>query len=422
VKVSVSPFSVSGSIPAISSKSEAHRLLIAAALSGEESVLACHGTSNDIDATAACLCAMGADIVRIPGGFRVRGIREIPSGQVVLPVGESGSTYRFLAPVAAALGLDCEFALAGRLPSRPMTELFTALRQHGAEIAGEGTPRPRISGKLQPGVYEIPGDVSSQYLSGLLFALPLLSGDSTIRLTSPLASVGYVDMTLAALASFGVRILREGDSYPVSACRYLPRAEIRAEGDWSNAAFFLAAAAAGGSVTLTDLEANSLQGDRAILDILRTFGAKVEQSERSVSVSAAPLRGMEWNVSDVPDLVPAIAVAAVSAEGITRLTGASRLAMKESDRLRGVTDIVNALGGCAECSPDEIRIRGTGGISGGTVSSIGDHRMAMMACAMAVRSEGPVSVTGAEAVNKSYPGFYEDLALLGAQVKCEETT
>ena len=422
MKVCVSPFSISGSIPAISSKSEAHRLLIAAALSGGESVLACRGTSNDIDANAACLCAMGADIVRGPGGFRMHGIREISSGQVVLPVGESGSTYRFLAPVAAALGLSCEFELAGRLPSRPMTELFNALRQHGAEITGEGTPRPRISGILQPGVYEIPGDVSSQYLSGLLFALPLLNGGSRIHLTSPLASAGYVDMTLAALSAFGIQIVREGDDFPVPPSRYRAQMNVRAGGDWSNAAFFLAAAAVGGSVTLTELEAKSLQGDRAILDILRAFGAKAEQSERSVSVSAAPLRGIDWNVSDVPDLVPAIAVAAVSAEGVTRLTGASRLAMKESDRLRGVTDIVNALGGCAECSADEIRIRGTGGISGGAVSSIGDHRMAMMASAMAVRSKGPVSVTGAEAVNKSYPGFYEDLALLGAQVKCEETT
>ena len=402
---------IQGTISAIASKSAAHRLYIAAALADGPTDIVCATTSKDIDATRACLDAL------INGGE-------------MLYCGESGSTLRFLLPVAAALGRTVTFYMEGRLPRRPLAPLDEQLTAHGAVLSRPQEHLLTVSGKLRPGDYVLPGNVSSQYISGLLFALPLLDGPSTLTVTGTLESAPYVEMTLDALGKFGIkaplckggsakrwgidttppsRLCRDTSPYAGEALvfcvepqKYRSPGKVVVEGDWSNAAFWLCASALGGPVTVTGLDENSLQGDKAILDILRRFGANVTGS----TVSAGKLTAIDLDAAEIPDLVPVVAIVAAAAQGVTTIYNAGRLRLKESDRIRTVCDMVSALGGRAEETEDGMKIYG-GSLSGGTVDSVNDHRIAMAAAVASVLC--PVTVTGAQAVEKSYPAFWNDL-------------
>lgn len=402
--VTVLPGRVSGRVRAIASKSHAHRLLICAALSERPTRVLCETSSMDIEATAGCLNALCARIERVPEGYLVT--PEPARADATLDCCESGSTYRFLLPVACALGEGARFLLHGRLPARPMEALVQALSAHGARVEGLGTARVSVSGKLSGGRFELPGDISSQFVSGLLFALPRVGGACEIALTSPLASRGYVEMTLEAMREFGLRAQWDEGKQ----CLLLPDGQTfrspgsaRAQGDWSNAAFFLCAGAiCGGTVAIEGLNPASSQGDRAIEGLARAFMA-----ER---------RGRAIDVSDIPDLAPALALLGAAAAGETRLTNAGRLRLKESDRLEGIATTLNALGGDARVEADELVIRGAGPLAGGRVDSLGDHRIAMMAACAAVLARAPITIERAEAVDKSYPGFFGDLEALGLRV------
>ena len=401
MNVIVTPSPLSGRVTAPPSKSEAHRLLICAALADAPTGIALAGTNLDIEATAACLRALGADIEREGDALRVRPIPSVP-GQAELDCGESGSTLRFLLPVAAALGAETRFTGHGRLPRRPNAPLIEALRAHGAAIDRDLLPLA-LSGGLRGGRWELPGDVSSQYITGLLLALPLLLEDSEVVLTTRLESASYVDMTLHALARFGVRAIPTPTGWivPGGQCFRSP-GEIAVEGDWSAAAFWLAANVLGADVDIAGLAEDSPQGDRA----------------------AGTLLGQtEIDASNVPDLVPALAVAAAGRAQPTVITGAARLRLKESDRLQTVADMLAALGHGAEVTPDGLVIRGgtpapcDAGLR--TVNGANDHRIVMAAAVAAAFGDRPVRITGAEAVEKSYPDFFRDFEALGGKLYVE---
>ncbi|MBQ9939690.1 MAG: 3-phosphoshikimate 1-carboxyvinyltransferase [Oscillospiraceae bacterium] len=425
MKAVVSPAPVSGKLDAITSKSNLHRLMICAALGDKPAHIACSAISNDISATAACLNAMGADIT-VEQGEKSNLLHILPISRVnptaVLDCGESGSTYRFFVPTAVAAGCAPEFHLHGRLPGRPMDELWSVLEAHGITVSGKGTAAVSLCGRLVPGKFEIAGNVSSQFITGLLFALPLLDGDSEIILTTATESLGYINMTLDALRLFSVTVIPTDNGYKVPGNqKYITPTELFAEGDWSNSAFWLcAAAAAGKGLTVNGLSTDSSQGDRAICDILRSFGAKLSFGNRSVTVEAgSKLRGTEIDAKDIPDLVPAIAVAATAAEGKTVINNIARLRLKESDRVATVCGTLNALGGNADADENSIVIIGTR-LNGGTVDSCTDHRITMLAATLCVVCKNDITITGAEACRKSYPTFFDDFTALGGNAELFE--
>ena len=414
MRVRIEPGPRHGALRAISSKSDVHRQLICAALADTATEFAPFTGSDDIEATLRCLKALGASWEALPdGGGRLTPgpVREAPR----LDCGESGSTLRFLLPVAAALGCGAGFSGSGRLPRRRIGPLLEVLAENGCRPDAEHLPLT-LSGRLGSGVFSIVGGESSQYISGLLFALPRLSGDSRIRLTSPLSSKGYVDMTLRTLRLFGVRAEETKDGYFVpGGQRYRSPGRAEPEGDWSNAAFHLAAGAMGDPVTVTGLDPASPQRDREILALLERFGASVEQRGGSVTVSPGNLRGQRIDVDQIPDLLPVLAVLGCAARGETVLYNARRLRDKESDRLAAVSGMLRSLGGDVREEADALVIRGTA-LRGGAADGAGDHRIVMAAATAAVLCREPVEITGAEAVSKSYPGFFEDLKALGGCV------
>ena len=401
-----------GRIRAVTSKSAAHRLLICAALSQGETELECGDVSRDIAATADCLNALGAKITRTENGYHIIPVdRSRLPETAECPCGESGSTLRFLIPVAAALCVGADFYPEGRLPQRPLSPLYEELTAHGVELSPPGSVPFRVRGTLPSGDYALAADVSSQFISGLLFALPLTGCDSRLRLTGKFESRSYVDMTVDALRKFGASIDFDNNEYSIHGGGLRSPGAVRAEGDWSNAAFWLCAGAVGEPVTVTGLDPASLQGDRAVIDLLKRFGASVSVSEDSVSVSPAPLRGIGINAENIPDLVPVLAVTACAAQGDTIIYNASRLRLKESDRIETVIALIRSLGGEADQTADGLIVRGKR-LTGGACDSFGDHRIAMSAAVASVQCSEPVTVTNAEAVEKSYPRFWEDFAKL----------
>ena len=433
MKAIVTPSPLGGSIRGIASKSVAHRQLICAALSDTPCEVVCATTSQDIEATAACLRALGAGVTRTARGFRVRPVRRGPrdprwsGAPALLDCGESGSTLRFILPVACALGDEVRIAGHGRLAERPLSPLYEELIAAGADISEQGHFPLRARGPIRPGRFILPGDVSSQYVSGLLMAAPLLGGRTEIVVTDPFESRSYVNLTIDALAQFSVdvRVTRtvekdaEATRLTVESAGYSSPGGVEVEGDWSNAAFWLAAGALGNGVSVTGLNLSSSQGDRVIMGALARLGAHVSRSGDTATVSPDILRGCEINVSDCPDLVPPIAAVAALAYGTTTITGAERLRLKESDRLQTVSAAINAMGGRVQVTNDGLVIDGVESLSGGTVDAANDHRIAMMSTVAASRATSPVAIRGTECVRKSYPAFFEDLARLGGMVRME---
>ena len=383
MNVTITPGPLAGTITPPPSKSQAHRLLIAAALGTGESHIENLAHSQDIDATLRCM-----DALKAPG-----------DGLPELDCGESGSTLRFLIPVALALRGGGKFTGRGRLMERPQEPYFVMFREKGISYEQkDGTLTVR--GRLTPGDYTLPGDVSSQFVTGLLYALPLLEGDSRILLTTPLESRGYIDMTLDALEQFGVKAAYDGDrTFRVPGNQtYQPR-DLTIEADWSNAAFWYAAQFVGCDLEIQGLNAFSAQGDMRIVPYFVKLQGK------------GPV---DLDVSQCPDLVPPLAaMAALRGGENTRIVNAARLRIKESDRLA-------ALGARVEEYEDHLVIHGRERLAGGvTVSGHNDHRIAMMAAIAAIRCHGPVTITGAECVKKSYPDFWEDYRSLGGRYTCD---
>ena len=404
-----------GSLRAFPSKSEAHRALICAALADAPTKILCTDTNDDIDATIDCLCVLGADITRTKQGFLVTPIAHAPA-YAQMDARESGSTLRFLLPVIAALGTRAHIARRGRLPARPLSPLRELLEQNGVSIAERGDGLLEIAGKLIGHDFSMTGEVSSQFVSGLLFALPLLNSydDCHIHLLGQVASRPYIDMTLGTLAAFGIRVQEQDGMLRVPAhSRYTSPGTLPVGGDWSGAAAFACMGALGKHpITMTDIHPQSLQGDSAILSILSQMGADVQIGTDKVTVSPAPLHGTEIDATDIPDLVPVLAATAVLAQGKTRIYGASRLRLKESNRLFAITEVLRTLGADITETDDGLIIVGKPTLTGGRVSSLGDHRIAMCAAVASLGCACPVTVENAQAITKSYPTFWEQLSAL----------
>ena len=414
----LSPGERCGCVRIPASKSQAHRLLILAALGRDETRIVCDGISKDIAATIACLNALGAAIREENDCLLVQPIRQIPAGECRLPCGESGSTLRFLLPVVGALGASAVFLREGRLPQRPLAPLDRELCGHGVTLHPEGAEL-RVSGQLLPGDYTMPGNVSSQYISGLLMALPLLEGDSRLGVAGTVESAAYITMTEDALGLADVRVQKENWEYLIpGGQRASMPSRLTVEGDWSNAAFFLTVGALSPlGMKIMGMNPESHQGDRAVLDILRGFGAECIWEGDDLLIRRGSLRGQDIDAAPIPDLIPVLSVAASVAEGETRIVNAARLRLKESDRLSSTTAMLRALGAEIEELADGLVIRGKPELQGGRVDSVGDHRIAMAAAVAATVCREPVEILGAECVQKSYPRFWEDYeSLFGGEL------
>ena len=399
----------SGEVRIPASKSQAHRLLICAALSKEETRIRCDGLSRDILATVACLRAMGAEIREEGDALCVHPIGDIPATEVQLPCGESGSTLRFLLPVVGALGIRGCFLREGRLPERPLAPLDRELTAHGMELREEGSAL-HVQGQLLPGAYRLPGNVSSQYISGLLLALPLLEGASRLTVEGSIESAAYIQMTENALKLSGVFYTKEENNYCIAGGqRPALRGELMVEGDWSNAAFFLCMGALSEKgVLVRGLDPASPQGDRAVLELLSRFGAELQIGEDGILVRKGALRGIEIDAAPIPDLSPVLSGLAAGAQGDTVIRNAGRLRLKESDRLKTTAELLHSLGGSVEELADGLVIHGSCSLLGGEAESFGDHRIAMSAAVAACLCREPAALSGAECVAKSYPRFWED--------------
>ena len=414
MNITVFPSTASGKIRAIASKSVAHRLLICAAFADKCSSIRCEQINDDIIATVECLCALGAQITRRNGIYDVTPIKSI-NKSAILPCNESGSTLRFLLPVCAALDGSFTFEMKGRLPSRPLSPLAEVLEEHGAVIARPTENTLAVSGKLSGESFEIAGDVSSQFITGLLFALTLSEESSTLKITTKIESKPYVDITLDTLSIFGVNIKNVENCFTIPKKHPLIAPEkLFVEGDWSNAAFPLALGIIGNApVSVEGLNVHSNQGDKEIVELLRAFGGKIEQTGDSYTAYPSSLYGITIDAANIPDLVPILATVASVAKGTTVIRGAERLRLKESDRLESISAVLSAIGADITQTDDGLIINGTEKLLGGIAYSFGDHRIAMSASVAATVCTAPTTIHDAEAVNKSYPDFWQDMAVLG---------
>jgi len=390
--ITILPGALSGTVRAIPSKSQAHRLMICAAFSNRQTTLECPQTNADIEATARCLNALGADIKRTGNGYIVDPAKDIPQ-RAILDCGESGSTLRFLLPVACALGVEATFQMQGRLPYRPLSPMWEELERMGCSLTRPTETTILTSGRLHSGEFFLSGKVSSQFITGLLFATAFLGGASQITITDTLESKSYVDMTQLALSIFGVNT----DNYRVKGnFPFQSPGNLTVEGDWSNGAFWLAAQALGNPLSVTNLDLGSPQGDRASVKILRNL-------EDNITVSAA----------DIPDLVPVLAVVAGAKKGAV-FTDIARLRLKESDRVASVCNMLNTLGANAFADENTLTVQ-PGKYHNCTIDAVNDHRIAMSAAIAATVADGPVTILGAECVAKSYPAFWQVYKELGGK-------
>ncbi len=389
------PKKLRGTVTVPPSKSQAHRAVIAACLAGGTSSIANIAFSEDISATTLAMEAFGATISRTESCLTVKGTIPCPCKGTIIDCNESGSTLRFLIPLAWIAGKEVTFTGKGRLMSRPLDPYFALCEEE--DIAFSRTDSTvTFSGKLRGGTYRLPGNISSQFITGLLFALPLLETDSTLELTTPVESVGYIQMTLDILRSFGIAVDCSDDyrKYTICGNQHYKPCHLIVEGDYSQAAFYLCANAMGSQVDVQGLLPDSSQGDREILSILQRFGK--------------PMRGITIDVSQIPDLVPVLAVLATQAEGTTKIVNAARLRIKESDRLATTTDMLTRFGADICETEDALIIHGKTPLAGCMVDAFNDHRIAMAAAIAATVAEGNVTVMGAECVAKSYGNFWQD--------------
>ena len=386
--ITIQPQLLQGELTVIPSKSQAHRLLICAAFADAPTILHCPETNRDMDATAECLNALGARITKTQTGYTVWPVEQI-SETAELNCHDSGSTLRFMLPVAGALGVDTTFIMEGRLPQRPLSPMWEEMERMGCSLTRPTADTIHCTGKLQPGHYSIDGSVSSQYITGLLLALSLLERPSELEITGRIESKPYIQMTKDAISLFGA------DPEHPGARRFHSPGNLAVEGDWSNGAFFLAANALGSRLDIHGLNENSSQGDRAAAELLPML------REGKPVIDAR----------DVPDLVPILSVVAACCYG-AEFTNIRRLRLKESDRVASVIAMITALGGKAEADENTLFVFGTG-LTGGTVDSVNDHRIAMSAAIAATVCKEPVTILGAECVKKSYPKFFEEYRRLG---------
>ncbi len=407
--VTVKPSRVSGQINAPPSKSYAHRYLIASFLSGENCKIQGVGQSKDVFATLNALSGIGLKYTVINGDVTLE--RKEMEDNPVLDCSESGSTIRFLIPVASALGVKCRFSGSQRLLERPMGDIIDCLNKNGADIDGL-----TLNGKLHSGIFTINGGVSSQFITGLLLALPILNGDSKIVVEGNAVSRDYINITLDVLSKFQIKIERTQDGFFVKGNqKYVCPKEMTVEGDYSGCAFLFSMGAIGGDVEVRNLNVNSAQGDKKTLEILEKFGAKITKLDDGYRVSKGNLKGVTIDAEDIPDVVQVLSVVASYAEGKSVFQNVSRLVIKESDRIQGIINNLKLAGITCEYSDGNLTVYG-GKPHGNLFQGDNDHRTVMSATVTALFADGQSTVIGAEAINKSYPSFFKDVRLIGGEI------
>ncbi|AEE92573.1 3-phosphoshikimate 1-carboxyvinyltransferase [Tepidanaerobacter acetatoxydans Re1] len=408
------------------SKSISHRMLICAGLAEGESILQNIAFSDDIIATKNGIKAFGAKIRYLGNyisdkandvavkGIKLANIRD----NLTIDCKESGSTLRFLIPIALAYGKQVTFIGRGRLFDRPLDVFYDVFRKHGINYFMENDkPSLTVAGKLKPDTFNIKGNVSSQFISGLLFALPLLEGDSLIITTTPVESKAYIDLTIDALKRFDVKVENQDyEQFSIKGRQIYKAADCRVEGDFSQGAFWLAAGVLGGSITCFNLDINSHQGDKYIVDIIRKMGAQPVIGKNFIKVEASNTHGVTVDAAQCPDLVPIVAVLGALSRGTTQILNAGRLRIKESDRLKAISLELSHLGAKIVELADGLIIEGRDMLDGGIVDSWNDHRIAMALAVASVRCRNPVIIKHSDAVSKSYPGFWKDFIKLGGVV------
>lgn len=413
--VKFSPFVPNGTVNVPPSKSDVHRAIICAAMANGVSRISPVALSNDIKATIGCIKALGADAVLENNVLTVDGTNMYKNKTALLDCGESGSTLRFFIPIAAVGNINATFVGKGKLPQRPIGIFTEALPKAGTVCKTEGGLPLEIKGQLKSGIFEIPGNVSSQFITGLLLALPILEGDSEIVLTSPLESVGYIAMTIRTMKQFGVNIQATEKGWHIKGGQSYKTCDYTTDGDWSQAAFFMVLGAVSGKVTVKGVAKDSTQGDKKCAEILARFGAKVTQLDNEVTVEKGELKAITIDASQIPDLVPVLSVCAAFAEGMTKIINAERLRIKECDRLKATAELLNNLGGKVKELSDGLEITGVSSLKGGNVNGYNDHRIVMSAAVCAARSDEDITATFAMSINKSYPDFYIDYNSIGGK-------
>ena len=401
----ITPGLLNGKVTVPPSKSVAHRMIISAALSHGESTVSNLSGSADILATIGCMKAFGADITLDGDTAVIKGIGTPPE-TAVADCCESGSTLRFLIPVACALGINAEFRGKGKLPQRPITPFLEEFPKHGISFdlskTESGASLPcSVSGKLTAGRFEIDGGISSQFITGLMFALPLLDGDSEIVLTSRLESKPYVDITIGVLRDFGCEITESKNGYLIRGNSLLHPFSGSVEGDYSQSAFFYVANVLGSDIEICGLNESSSQGDKQIVEICKAFSENKDP--------------FDIDCSDIPDLVPILSVLGCFCKGKSRIYNAARLRIKECDRLAAMEDCLNRIGGKISSTEDTLIIEGVESLTGGEVGCYNDHRIAMSIAVAATRCTSQLIIRGAECVKKSYPDFFEVYRSIGGQ-------
>lgn len=413
--VKFSPFVPNGTVNVPPSKSDVHRAIICAAMANGVSRISPVALSNDIKATIGCIKALGADAVLENNVLTVDGTNMYKNKTALLDCGESGSTLRFFIPIAAVGNINATFVGKGKLPQRPIGIFTEALPKAGTVCKTDGGLPLEIKGQLKSGIFEIPGNVSSQFITGLLLALPILEGDSEIVLTSPLESVGYIAMTIRTMKQFGVNIQATEKGWHIKGGQSYKTCDYTTDGDWSQAAFFMVLGAVSGKVTVKGVAKDSTQGDKKCAEILARFGAKVTQLDNEVTVEKRELKAITIDASQIPDLVPVLSVCAAFAEGTTKIINAERLRIKECDRLKATAELLNNLGGKVKELSDGLEITGVSSLKGGNVNGYNDHRIVMSAAVCAARSDEDITATFAMSINKSYPDFYIDYNSIGGK-------
>ncbi len=405
MNATVTPHNLSGKVSAVGAKLFAHRALIAAAFFQKQPTLICGVTpSDDVSATVGCLRALGVEVcgttellVTPPEKF---------CSKAVLDCKQSGSTYRFLLPVVVALGIDAEFCGSERLFNRPIEPLIRALQGCGVDNG------KRVHGKMRCGDFHVDGSESSQFVSGMLFALALLDGQSRLFVDGERVSQGYVHATVSVLQSFGVQVEATDFGFVVNGGRFVERSSFAVEGDWTNASYFLVAGALGGDVAVTGLNATSVQADNTVVDVLKNCGAKVAVENDVVHVRGGNLLPFDVDAADIPDIVPTLAVLAAFCNGTSKICGIERLRGKESDRVKNVLQTLHGASVKAEYQNGTLSVHG-GCPQGGTFFADGDHRMAMSQTLLALYAKGTSKICGSECVSKSYPEFFDEVKKLG---------
>lgn len=417
-EVTIYPTGLKGEVHVPSSKSIGHRALICAGLSEGISTINNVGISQDIEATIEALKSFGIAVERAAFSLSIKGsaVSELKGSEIYCH--ESGSTLRFIIPIAALMGKPVAFYGEGRLVERPLVPYFNLFNKQRIKFkTNDGKLPLHINGRLVPGEFQLEGNISSQFISGLMFALPLLEGDSQITLTTGLESKPYIDLTLKVLKDFSINI----ENHDYKAFNIIGRQKYRGldytvPGDFSQAAFWLTAGALGSEVTCNGLSMDSLQGDKSMLDIIGEMGGRIVIKADAVRALPADTRGTVIDVSQCPDLVPILAVLGALSKGRTEIVNAGRLRLKESDRLKAVSSELDKLGAYIMETQDGLVINGRKSLRGGRVDSWNDHRIAMALAIAATRCEEPVIISNASCVKKSYPDFWTHYKALGGRI------